>query len=76
MNNEHIDNLLKLTIDALWRCNSPFTKDQLVEELDKDNISLKDFDIFKEIFKDILFEDNNGMYRIDISKLVNATCCN
>lgn len=65
------DGLFKSAISALWRCDSPFTKEQLVEELDKDNIKLKDFEAFKTIFKDILIEDSDGMYRVDISKLIN-----
>ena len=62
--------ILELTTNALWRCKSPFSKEEIINELGKENIEVKDFDKFKEIFKNILIEDN-GLYRINITKAFN-----
>ena len=64
------DKLIRLATNALWRCKAPFSKEDIIKELEKENIELKDFDKFKELFKDVLIEDN-GLYRIDITKVFN-----
>jgi hypothetical protein len=68
--NKKTDKLLESSIHALWKCKAPFTKEDIVRELKNENIVLNDFNAFKELFKDILIEENS-MFRIDVTKSFN-----
>lgn len=70
MLDEELEKVFRLGLDALWSCNNPFTKEDLIIELNKVNLDIKDFDIFMEIFKDVIFKEGDK-YRLDITKVFN-----
>ena len=61
---------LRTLLDSIWDCPSPFAKEQLVSELDKNGIVVKDFNAIKTICKDFLFEED-GLYTINITNVFN-----
>ena len=67
---KELEDKLRILLDSIWDCPRPFNKEQLVSELDKNGIVVKDFDAIKTICKDFLFEED-GLYTIDITNVFN-----
>jgi hypothetical protein len=61
----------KLLINAIYNCKQPFTKEELLIELDKLGLEVMDgkFDSLMSIVDYFVFKNDDGMYFVDISNI-------
>jgi len=64
------DKKMMILLESIWNCPKHFTKEQLNEELNKNEMVLNDFEAVKLLCKDFLFEDD-GLYHVNITDVFN-----